>query len=718
MRAILYGSVSLLALCAAGAAVAKNNAVVANPTVIPNSDVFNLGQLEQVTITGSPFAATINEATVSNEEAFKFNAVTVDQTLDLVSGAFSGSTGGPRNERLFFVRGFDRFETPLSVDGIRVYLPYDNRLDIGFFPTAGLALVQVEKGYVSVLDGPGALGGAVNLVTRKPTQDFEYDLRAGLALADNGSYDGYNSSALAGGIIGDNYWQASLSSTKTDHWKLPDSFIATPTQAAGYRTHSDSQDSSINLKYGYQPNSTDEYSINYTGDFGRKDATFSTIDPVTTQKDWQWPYWNVQSLYFLSNTAIGDTAYIKTRLYYDSFRNAIYSFDNANEDTQTTSAAFDSYYTDNAWGGSAEVGNQFGDLDTLKGAFFFRRDTHIQYQEIFAPLFTEPHQKSVEDTYSVAAENRFHVTPDLDFVAGASYDWRELLQAQSYVDPTAKTPGMFVNFPLANGHAPNGQAALIYNYSDTGHLYADVSDRSRFPTLMDRFSTRFGSSLSNPFLQPERAINYEVGGGESLFGETQVDASIYASRVTDLLETVPIEFCNTTSTTAKNCTGAGGLSGTLTSVNQTQNVGNGWYFGTDISLDTVIRPDLVGGIRFTYINRNLNAHNPANPPLPANFHLTGEPDTQAFLYLTWEATPQLSVTPNLQVASNRWGNSLAGGYFHEGGFVLLNFVANYALTDTLDIQAGARNLLDQNYQLVPGFPSQGRNYFITLRLRS
>lgn len=717
MRSILYGSASLLVLCAADAAAAAQNAVVANPATAPN-DVFNLGQIEQVTITGSLFAATINEATVSNEEAYKYNALTVDQALDLVSGAASGATGGPRNERLFFVRGFDRFESPLSIDGIRVYLPYDNRLDIGFFPTANLAQVQVEKGYVSVLDGPGALGGTVNLVTRKPAQDFEYDIRAGLSLADDGSYNGYNSSALAGGVIGDNYWQASLSSTKTDHWKLPGGFTAVPIQPAGDRLHSDSQDSSINLKYGYQPNSTDEYSINYTGDFGRKDATFSTIDPISTQKDWRWPYWNVQSLYFLSNTAVGETAYIKTRLYYDSFRNAVFSYDNPNENTQTTSTAFDSYYTDSAWGGSAEVGNQFGDRDTLKGAFFYRRDEHIQYQKIFAPQFSEPRQKSLEDTYSIAAENRFHVTSNLDFVAGASYDWRELLQAQSYVDPTAKTPGMFVKFPPANGQAPNGQAALIYNYSDAGHLYADVSDRSRFPTLFERFSTRFGSTLSNPFLQPERAINYEVGGGDNFFGNTHVDAAVYASRVEGLLENVPIEFCNTTSTTATTCTGVGGLPGTLTTVNQTQNVGNGWYFGTDISVDTVIRRDLQGGIRFTYINRNLNAQNPANPPLPANFHLTGEPDAQAFLFLTWAATRRLSMTPNLQVASNRWGNSLAGGYFYTGGLVLLNFEADYALTDSLDVQAGAHNLLDQNYQLVPGFPSQGRDYFVTLRLRS
>jgi outer membrane receptor protein involved in Fe transport len=60
------------------------------------------------------------------------------------------------------------FQSAFFVDGIRVYLPADNRLDLGFFNTATLAEIQVEKGYVSVLSGPGAMGGALNLVTRKP----------------------------------------------------------------------------------------------------------------------------------------------------------------------------------------------------------------------------------------------------------------------------------------------------------------------------------------------------------------------------------------------------------------------------------------------------------------------------------------------------------------------------------------------------------------------
>ena len=173
------------------------------------TDVFGLGQIETVTITGTPLSQAISESTISAEEIYRFNALTVDRAIDLTAGAVSGTTGGPRNERLFFIRGFDRFQSTLMIDGIRVYLPVDNRLDIGFFPTAFLSQIQVQKGYVSVLSGPGAIGGALNLVTRKPTQPFEYDARAGVSLAGNGEYNGYNASLLVGGATDRFYWQGS-----------------------------------------------------------------------------------------------------------------------------------------------------------------------------------------------------------------------------------------------------------------------------------------------------------------------------------------------------------------------------------------------------------------------------------------------------------------------------------------------------------------------------
>jgi iron complex outermembrane receptor protein len=685
----------------------------------PDNSIFNLGQIEQVTITGSLFSQAISQSTVSSEEAFKFNALTVDRALDLVTGAASGTTGGPRNERLFFIRGFDRFQSPLFVDGIRVYLPVDNRVDLSFFLTSNLAEIQVEKGYVSVLSGPGAVGGALNLVTRKPTQPFEYEARAGIALSGNGNYNSYNSSGLVGGATDKYYWQASGAVTKTDQFYLSDKFTPTASEDGGKRDHSDARNYNLNLKVGSTPNSTDEYSLSYTGQWNKKNATLSAIDTIATQKDWRWPYWDLQSLYFLSNTKLGDTAYVKTKLYYNSFRNGLFSYDNANYNTQTTSKAFQSFFSDYAYGGSVEAGNDFWNRDTLKGAVFYRRDNHIEWQTIFVPKFTEPQQQDLEDTYSVALENRLHITDQIDFVAGASYDWRHLIVAQDFNDPTTKVAGSFVNFPLADGHAGNAQGALIYNYSDTGHVYANVSDRARFPTIFERFSARFGTTLSNPSLKAERAVNYEIGGGETLFN-TRVDGAVFYSDLTNALENVPINFCDTTSTTAKNCTGAGGLPGTINPTSQTQNVGNGKFYGFELSADSTITDMLQAGIRYTYINRNLNAQNPINPPLPVNYHLTELPYSQLFAYVTWNAMPQLSLTPNIQLASDRWSN-LSGNanvYLKTGSFFLVNFEADYAFTDNIDFQVGARNLLDSNYQLVAGFPSEGRNFFINLRIRS
>ncbi|MFZ1470428.1 MAG: TonB-dependent receptor plug domain-containing protein, partial [Paracoccaceae bacterium] len=130
--------------------------------------------------------------TVTGEEAVKSGRFTLDDTLKTVPGVGVGNSGGSRNERLIFVRGFDRLQVPLSIDGIRVYLPSDNRLDFGRFLTPDLAEVQVQKGYVSVLNGPGGMGGAINLVTKQPVEPFEGTVRLGFEAGNTGEVTGRN----------------------------------------------------------------------------------------------------------------------------------------------------------------------------------------------------------------------------------------------------------------------------------------------------------------------------------------------------------------------------------------------------------------------------------------------------------------------------------------------------------------------------------------------
>ncbi len=709
MRIRFLTSCSILALAAMA------------PTLAETPDgVFGLGRIEQVTITGAAAAPAIGETKITNDQITAFNALTLDKVLDQVPGVSTSITGGTRNEQLFFVRGFDRFQTPLFIDGIRVYLPADNRLDIGFFTTANLAQVQVEKGYISVLSGPGALGGAINLVTRKPTQEFEYDARAGLATAGDLDYNGYNTSLYLGHATSQYYLAASGTLTKTDKWNLSDDYAGGATQPKGERIDSASRNVSLNLKAGYTPNATDEYSLSYSGQWGKKEAPYSVADTQASQRNWTWPWWNVQNVYFLSNTAFGDNAYLKTKVYYTSFLNGLYSYDDVTFTAQTLPKSFRSLYSDYAYGANLETGYSFGSADTLKLSGFYRRDSHTEWQILYKPAFTEPKQTSVEDTWSIALENRYQITEPLTFVAGLSYDYRHLLKAEDFVDPAAAgQTGTFVHYPVHDGSALNVQGQLIYALSDGGNLHASISDRARFPTLFDRYSTKFGSTISNPALETERAINYELGGADTFYG-VHLEGAVFYSRVTKAVVSVPIVFCDTTSTAVKKtCTSASGATGVSTSTTQTQNIGAGDYLGFELSASGKILDNLTAVLSYSYVDRSLNAQDPNNPTLSSGYHLTGMPNSQLFAYLAWTPLPDWTIRPSVQTASNRWSTNTAGTvYYKTGSYFLTNVETDYDLCDHTTIAIGVKNMFDVNYTVTYGFPSEGRNVFLNLRIKS
>lgn len=663
--------------------------VCASAASAQDDKAFNLGRIEEIIVTGaSAERARMSASTVSSEEMYDFKINTLDRAIDLIPGAASSNTGGSRNERLIFVRGFDRFQVPLSIDGVRVYLPADNRLDFGFFLTADLAEVQVQKGYVSVLDGPGGLGGAINLVTRKPTQAFEGETRAGVLLGEDGSYNGVTTYGSVGSKQEKYYVMGSGALTDVTRTQLSGSYTPTASENGGFRDFSSRQNWRLNFKAGFTPNDTDEYSISYTKQSGEKETPLHVTDIVASQRNWTWPYWDIDSVYFLSSTSLGDKTKLKTKAYYNTFENLLSSFDNRNLNTQTLPRAFNSYYDDYAYGGSVQLESDVTENNTLKAAILYRRDNHTEFQTSFSPrLFTEPDQVTVEDTWSLAMENRFRMSPQLDLVAGVSYDLRDLRRAEDY------TAGAYILYPLSDSPAWNEQAALIYTFSETGSIYANVSNRTRFPTIFDRFSSRFGGATSNPGLKPERATNFEVGVKETLANTTRVEAAVFYSDVNDVIVSVPFVFAGT-------------------NITQSQNVGNGEYYGVEASIDSKLTGAATVGVRYTYTKRNIS--NPAN----AAFQLTGQPGHQTFAFLRYTITPDLTLTPNVSAASKRWTVTTNGAtYYKIGSYVLANTELDYRINKNADISLGVKNLFDKNYRITDGFPDEGRTFQINLRTR-
>lgn len=139
-------------------------------------------ELGTVTITGQraqtgEIGADQVASIVTRQDMLRHNRDNVGDALNLLSGVTLSNN--VRNEKTIAVRGFDSRQVPLFIDGIPVYVPYDGYVDFNRFSTADLAAIQVAKGFSSVAYGPNALGGAINLVSRKPVRRFEGDASLG-----------------------------------------------------------------------------------------------------------------------------------------------------------------------------------------------------------------------------------------------------------------------------------------------------------------------------------------------------------------------------------------------------------------------------------------------------------------------------------------------------------------------------------------------------------
>lgn len=667
----------------------------------PSVGAFTLGQIDMV-----------GGSTITNEAMWTYNKQSLDEAVSIAPGVSAHTTGGRRNERDIYVRGFDRIRVPLSIDGVRVYLPADNRLDMNRFLTPDLAEIQIQKGYVSVLNGPGGMGGAINMVSRKPTKAFEAEGRAGIVTTgDINDLNQWSSYAYAGTRQKGYYAQISGTIVDQDHFNLSDDFRPRqstpfdptfPYENGGIRENSDFRDWRINAKIGITPNATDEYSINYTTQSGRKNAPLHVAkEQLQTQRYWQWPWWDIQSLSWLSKTQLGSASYVKTNVYYNTFENRLSSFDNATFSSQIAiNPTFDSDYDDYAYGGFVEFGTELIPMNTLKGAIHYRRDNHkernIQARDNPAS-YVEPWHGNLEDTWSFAVENTFHATRRLDIIAGLSYDYLDVKEAVEFGtqpgDP-AGTPRYIYSRQTVHNDAWNYQGGAIYSFSETGKAHATISSRTRFPTVFERYSTRFGFAIPNPDLAPERSTNYEIGATETLFNQARVSAAVFYSDLKDAIQSAYIINPN----------------GSISS--QNQNV-TGEHYGFEVSVDWDIAPGLRIGGNYTYLQRSYDYITPGTRP-------EGTPDHEAFLYLSWDVLPNLTITPSLALASDR--NSIVSSgttrtYIETGSYALANVQAEYRFNDNASAAIGVTNLFDDNYELVEGFPEAGRQFFANARVK-
>lgn len=672
----MVGGVSVLAIGSAGA----------------EQGVFELGTVE---VAGSPLPSPDPaESVVKADDLRRFNRDTLGAAVVLTPGM--NLSRNSRNEDIVYLRGFDVRQVPLFIDGIPAYVPYDGYVDFGRFTTFDLAEIRVAKGAASLLYGPNTLGGAINLVSRKPRTGLEGDLKAGVGSGGLQTY-----AVNVGSNQGPWYFQLGASYTDRKWTPLSSDYRprSVPTSATnparnvlengGHRENSSSSDARLSLKIGLTPNAADEYAIGYVKQEGRKgnppyagDAPgqYLNIGGGANSRFWRWPYWNLESTYFIGNIALGREHMLKARVYQDNYDNRIQAYTNGRYTTQISNTNnFPSWYSDTTTGASVELASFAFKGHELAVAAHYKEDKHADnglggtknYRDVTTSL-------AVEDSIQLSERWRMRL--------GFSHDKRDAREV--YYWPVGSTSGS--NWLVEVARSLEG-----------GHeAYASAARKTRFPTIKDRYSARLGGALPNPDLKPEESLNLEAGLKGRPWAGARGHAAVFYSRIDNLMQSmniVPVSLCNQP-----------GLSA-ATSCTQLQNIAEARHAGIELSIDQDLGRGWQVGGNYTYLDRdNRSADKP----------LTDTPRNRIFAYASWRPADRWELLGSAEAENGRmvaYGSGNAASYVKLSGYALANLKVVYKPAPSLAIEGGASNILDANYALADGYPMPGRMWFANAR---
>lgn len=645
-------------------------------------NTFKLGTVEIIG-TREPAATTHVTDVVDQATLAATHRDDLSEALDLIPGV-SVQNLGQRRERLISVRGFSSRQVPLFIDGIPVYVPYDGNVDLARFGVDYVSEIVVSKGLTSLLYGPNILGGAVNVVSRKPTEPFQFTGR--LASEVDDKFDSIEQRAVVslGGTSGRWYGYLSGSWTESDGYRLPDDFRPVAAENGGMRENAESSDSVISAKIGFAPSDAHEFALIYYRQDGDK------LDPpyageylrTNARQDgvqvrfWTWPYWDKESVYFVARNAVGSKGTLRWRLFHDSFRNALESFDDATYTTQTRPYAFHgSNYDDFTTGANADFEWSWNTQHITRFATHFRRDVHRESQT--APAL--PIQHLEIPTYDIAVEHEWRLNDALTLTPSYSH----MIQPDETVQVYNSGPRTYSPVQTDRSSADNAQLIGTYQINGGSSLIAGISRKTRFPTIKERFSGGLGAVVPNPALDPETALHYEVGY-QQRGGNWNAKVALFQSKIEDAIQSITLPG---TACTSPPCS-------------QLRNIGKQRNRGVELSFGVAPFAALELNGQLNYVD----VDNLTSPSVrPANI-----PRYKYLLSGDWQFLQQWRLRVDAQHEAERFSNST--GTRVADSFTLVNSFVRFTPLASLGIEVGVRNLTDELYAYEEGFFEAGRTW--------
>ena len=412
----------------------------------------------------------------------------ISDVLSYSSGTFVST--GTKNEYRLKIRGFEGQRIVLLYDGIPIYEPFFNSFDLKTIPTEEIENIKVVKGASSVLYGPNAMGGIVNVITRRPVPpSFSlktfYDSQNALNLASTGSLR-WNKVFLSGFFSYD----------KSDGFKWKQDGKHTS------RDNSNYERANFTGKVYFYPNEKSEILFEaayYTSEYGIPAATEYYKPRYWRFKDWDRLQFNLGVTF-----SFFKKGNLKIRSYYVHHFNIL----DAYTGPDLSKLQWESTYKNDSYGAFLLGSLPFASHNEWKFSLNFR-DDRVRTQDDIGKAWEEfKHQ-----TVSLGLESHLSLNSRWRLIAGASLDHLR-------------------KFTGENKTSINPIAGIKFNPSDYIDIRISVSQKSRFPSMKSLYSTKGG----NPDLKHERGKSYELGflyERDFLFS-----GAVFYNQIQDLIQSV------------------------------------------------------------------------------------------------------------------------------------------------------------------------------------
>jgi outer membrane cobalamin receptor len=450
-----------------------------------STDVYTLGEIvASDRAEGAEAAQAISTVTASDIQAK--NARTLDQALNLLPGV-NVRVGGDGVTRID-VRGFRTRHVLLLLDGIPLNSAYDQQFNPATIPTESIAEIKLTEGASSVLYGQGALGGVINIITKKGMQGL-----AGTIGAEAGDREPFlTRGSISGGRGGIDFF-VSGSSTRLDDYRLSSSFTPVTVQPGSLRVNSDKQRNNVLGNVGYNRSDLSVgLTLNFAqGYYGKSPSVVDDpVDPFANPARFD----RVDD--FKNLSVQGSVAYDVTKqlsLRMRGFANHLVEQDNRYDDASlggsTQSGTFREHGTSTVTGAAFQPRLDLGRAGAI-GLLLSTEGDDWENQGVFtvAPnTFSPVDERHSFRIHSAAAEYEVSPLPNLGLVAGYGHHWQ-------------------IGGDRREG-AYTALAAAHYDIMKDTRLKASFSRNIRFPTLRDLYDP----SQGNPALVAERANTFQVG---------------------------------------------------------------------------------------------------------------------------------------------------------------------------------------------------------------